>query len=115
LIEANPRYSVTADSATYCGVDLAWLHYLDLVGEAVEHGGWNGRHFHHIVLKRDVNCFCSYLRAGLTTWKEIAKSYKSPKFFDFDLRDWRLTTETCVYVLKVLFYPAYRKLFPKRS
>jgi predicted ATP-grasp superfamily ATP-dependent carboligase len=115
LIEANPRYSVTADAAPYAGVDLGWLHYLDLIGESVEPLKWNGRHFHHIVLRRDVNCFRSYLDAGLTTWSGIVRSYKSAKYFDFDLRDWRLTTETSVYLLKVLLYPIYRKLFPKRS
>lgn len=115
LIEANPRYSVTADAAPYAGVDLGWLHYLDLIGEPVEPAAWNGRHFHHIVLERDVECFRSYLQAGLTTWSGILKSYKSPKFFDFDLRDWRLTIETGIYVLKALSYPAYRRFFPKRS
>jgi predicted ATP-grasp superfamily ATP-dependent carboligase len=114
LIEANPRYSVTADAAPYAGVDLGWLHYLDLLGEPVEPVEWNGRHFHHIVLRRDVNCFRSYLQAGLTTWGGILGTYKSPKFFDFDLRDWRLTGQACVYLLKVLLYPTYRRFFPKR-
>jgi predicted ATP-grasp superfamily ATP-dependent carboligase len=115
LIEANPRYSVTADAAPYAGVDLGWLHYLDLIGEPVEPVKWNGRHFHHIVLRRDVNCFRSYLEAGLTTWGGIIRSYKSAKFFDLDLRDWRLTAITSVYLLKILLYPTYRKLFPKRG
>jgi predicted ATP-grasp superfamily ATP-dependent carboligase len=114
LIEANPRYSVTADAAHHAGVDLGWLHYLDLIGELVEPVGWNGRHFHHIVLRRDVRCFRSYLDAGLTTWTRLCASYKSPKFFDFDLRDWRPATETIVDVLKVLLYPTYRRFFPKR-
>src|SRR5579863_4603407 len=35
LIEANPRYSVTADAAPYAGLDLGWLHYLDLIGQPV--------------------------------------------------------------------------------
>jgi len=113
LIEANPRYSVTSDAAPYAGVDLGWLHYLDLIGEQVEPVGWDGRHFHHIVLRRDVACFRSYLDAGLTTWSGLIKSYKSPVFFDFDLRDWRLTAETIIYLLKVLLYPVWR-FFPKR-
>jgi predicted ATP-grasp superfamily ATP-dependent carboligase len=115
LIEANPRYSITADAAYYAGVDLGWLHYLDLIGEPSSPVGWNGRHFHHIVLRRDVNCFRDYLRAGLTTWSQIFRTYKSPVFFDFDLRDWRLTAQTCAYLLKVLLYPTYRWFFPKRT
>jgi len=115
LIEANPRYSVTSDAAPYAGVDLGWLHYLDLIGEQVEPVEWDGRHFHHIVLRRDVACFRSYLDAGLTTWGGLIKSYKSPVFFDFDLRDWRLTAETIIYLLKVLLYPVWRRFFPQRS
>jgi len=118
LIEANPRYSVTADAAPYAGVELGWLHYLDLIGESVEGAEpaqWNGRHFHHIVLSRDVNCFRSYLKAGLTTWGGLAKSYGSARFFDLDPRDWRLASETLIDVLKVLLYPAVRRIFPKRK
>lgn len=115
LIEANPRYSVTADAAPYAGVDLGWLHYQDLIGQPVEQVSWNGRLFHHIVLARDVNCFRSYLDAGLTTWSGIARSYKTAKFFDFDLRDWRLAAKTCVYLFKILMYPTYRKIVPKRG
>ncbi|HEY1207949.1 MAG TPA: hypothetical protein VGE85_01145 [Terracidiphilus sp.] len=115
LIEANPRYSVTADAAPYAGVDLGWLHYLDLLGEPVEPARWNGRHFHHIVLSRDVNCYRHYLDAGLTTWRGIFRTYKSAKFFDFDLRDWRLSAATIVYLLKVLLYPTYRRVFRKRG
>ena len=116
LIEANPRYSVTADAAVYAGVDLGWLHYQDLVGEPIEQPvAWNGHYFHHIVLSRDVECFRSYLKAGLTTWREIAKTYTSAVYFDFDLRDWRLTLDTVKYVLKELLSPAYRRMFRKRA
>ncbi len=114
LIEANPRYSVTADAAPYAGVDLGWLHYQDLIGRDVDQVGWNGRHFYHIVLRRDVECFRSYLKAGLLTWKDIFRTYKNASFFDFDLRDWRLTWETVVYVLKALLYPTYARLFRRR-
>lgn len=115
LIEANPRYSVTFDAAPYAGIDMGWLHYLDLIGEPVEPLKWNGKHFHHIVLKRDVACFRDYLKAGLITWGEFLKTYRSAVFFDFDLRDRRVAKDTVVYVLKALLYPYYRRLFPKKS
>ncbi|MGH9564309.1 MAG: hypothetical protein ACRD3S_22880, partial [Terracidiphilus sp.] len=35
MIEANPRLSGSGDAATYLGVDLAWIHYLDLIGQDV--------------------------------------------------------------------------------
>ena len=78
LIEANPRFSITADAGPYGGVDLGWLHYLDLTGEPVSAASWNGTYYHHIVLRRDVNCFRDYLRARLTTWADIFATYKSP-------------------------------------
>ncbi len=115
LIEANPRYSVTADAGPYAGVDLGWLHYLDLIGEPVEPVAWNGKHFHHIVLQRDVQCFRSYLKAGLLTWGEILRTYRRAKFFDFDLRDRRLAWETAIFVMKNLFYPLYRRIFGKKN
>ena len=34
LIEANPRLSGSGDAAPYSGVDICWLHYLDLIGRA---------------------------------------------------------------------------------
>ena len=116
LIEANPRYSVTADAAVYAGVDLGWLHYLDLIGEPIEHPVvWNGKHFHHIVLSRAVECFGSYLKAELTTWRGIARTYTSAVYFDFDLRDWRLTLDTIKYVLRELLSPMYQRIFRKRA
>jgi len=112
LIEANPRYSVTADAATHAGVELGWLYYRDIVGEAsAPPVRWNGRQFHHVVLQRDVECFRDYLSRGLTTWKEIRESYRFAVFFDFDSKDRRLAWETVQYLLKELAYPIYRRLF----
>jgi predicted ATP-grasp superfamily ATP-dependent carboligase len=115
LIEANPRYSVTADAAVYGGVDLGWLHYQELIGQPVEPVTWNGTHYYHIVVQRDVECYRSYLKAGLATWSSILRPYRRAKFFDLDLRDWRLTVETLVTTIKTLLYPAYRRLFSRRN
>lgn len=103
MIEANPRYSVTADAAPYLGVDLGWLHYLDLIGETVMPVRPELRDFRHIVLRRDVATFRSYMRRGLLTWKDLAWSYRAPKaFFDFDPHDWRVTVATVVDLAKIL-------------
>src|SRR5580704_7492047 len=53
MIEANPRFSVTADSALGAGVDIGWIHYLDLIGQPVTPVGPEPRDFRHIVLIRD--------------------------------------------------------------
>jgi predicted ATP-grasp superfamily ATP-dependent carboligase len=116
LIEANPRYSVTADAAPYAGVDLGWLHYLDLIGQRVEPVQAGKSDFRHIVLRRDFACFRSYRKAGLLSWRELFRSYRRPvAFFDFDLRDWRVTADTAIALFKMLAYPLYRRVFPKRK
>jgi D-aspartate ligase len=115
MIEANPRYSVTADAAPYAGVDIGWLHYLDLIGQPVHPVSPHGRSFRHIVLSRDFACFRSYRKAGLLTWRQFFRSYRPPVFFfDFDLRDWRVTADTVVELAKTVFGPPFRRVFPKR-
>jgi len=116
IIEANPRYSVTADAAPYAGVDLGWLHYLDLIGQRVEPVQPGRFDFRHIVLRRDFACFRSYLKAGLLSWHEWIRSYRPPvAFFDFDVRDWRVTADTVIALFKTLASPLYRRVFPKRK
>lgn len=114
LIEANPRYSVTSDAAPYSGVDIGWLHYLDLIGVPVQPVEQSSRKYRHIVLLRDFGTFRSYRKAGLLTWPEFFRSYRLPvHFFDFDLRDWRVTWSTLVELFKIVFGPYYRRVFPK--
>ncbi len=115
MIEANPRYSVTADAAPYAGVDLGWLHYLDLIGQPVVPVLPSDRDFRHIFLLRDFSTFRDYQRAGLLTWRQLAHSYRRPRvFFDFDLRDWRVTAATVDRLARNLLFPWVRKIFPKR-
>jgi predicted ATP-grasp superfamily ATP-dependent carboligase len=116
LIEANPRYSVTADAAPYAGVDLGWLHYLDLIGRPVATTHPHGRDFRHIVLLRDFATFRSYLRDGLATWSMLLRSYRRPVgFFDFDIRDWRVTAATVNQLIRLLIGPPLRRLFPRKT
>lgn len=115
MIEANPRYSVTADAAYYAGVDLGWLHYLDIIGQTVTEVVPDTRYFRHICLFRDIACFRSYMRAGLLTWKDFFRSYRKPVFFfDFDLHDPRVTLGTVVLVVKLLVAPYIRRIIPRR-
>lgn len=116
LIEANPRYSVTADAAPYAGVDLGWLHYLDLIGQPVTPLKPSRRDFRHIVLRRDFICYRSYLKEGLVTWKDILRSYRPPvAFFDFDPFDWRVTWDTIVALMKTLLIGPYRRIFARQA
>ncbi len=115
MIEANPRYSVTADAATYDGVDIGWLHYLDLIGQAVQPVEPEVRKFRHICLFRDVTAIRGYRKAGLMSWGEIIRSYRAPvAFFDFDLKDWRNALATLLLVAKLIAGPTVRIFFPKR-
>jgi D-aspartate ligase len=95
LIEANPRLSGGGDAAPYAGVDLCWLHYLDLIGQRVEEVGPDGSDFRHIVVRAEARSLPSYWRAGLVSWRDLARSYRPPlAFYDLDRRDWRYSAET---------------------
>jgi len=95
LIEANPRYSVTADASVYAGVDIGWLHYLDLIGQPIEPAEPTRLDYRHIVLRRDIPAIPRYVERGLLTWSQVRKTYSGPlEFFDFDRRDWGPTSTT---------------------
>jgi len=111
LIEANPRFSGTGDSALYTGVEIGWLHYLDLIGqnpapmEPVRFG------FRHVTLRRDIPSLPYYVRRGILTWADIRRSYSGPlEFFDFDPHDPRPTAETLWGCLRVPAGMALRAL-----
>ncbi len=114
LIEINPRYSITTDSAPHAGVDTGWLHYLDLIGVDVQPVEQNSHNFRHVVLRRDVSSIRSNMREGLLNWSGLLRSYRRPiYFFDFDLRDRKLSWQTVVEVVKAFLYPYFRRIFPK--
>jgi len=95
LIEVNPRLTGGGDAAPYAGVDLCWLHYLDLIGRTPAPVLPDGRDFRHIDLRADVGAIFAYRRARLISWGDVIRSYKAPRaFFDFDTHDWRYSVET---------------------
>lgn len=95
MIEVNARLTGGGDAAPYAGVDLCWLHYLDLVGKTPTPVAPDGRDFRHIDLRADVGAIFAYRRARLISWGDVIRSYKSPRaFFDFDTHDWRYSAET---------------------
>ncbi len=103
LIEANPRLSGGGDAAPYAGVDLCWLHYLDLIGQPVAPVAPRRDDFRHVVVRADGKALPAYWRAGLISWKDVRQSYRWPlAFFDLDRRDWRYSAET-LYVAGRLF------------
>lgn len=95
LIEANPRLSGGGDAAPYAGVDLPWLHYLDLIGVPVTPVGPRAGDFRHVVLAADGKAIPAYWRAGLLSAGDVVRSYRPPlAFFDLDARDWRNSLRT---------------------
>jgi D-aspartate ligase len=111
LIEANPRFSGTGDSALYAGIDLGWLHYLDLIGQNPEPMNPVRFNFKHVTLRRDIPSLPQYLKRGLLTWGDIWRSYRGPlEFFDFDLHDLRPTARTLVGCLRVVIGATLRAL-----
>lgn len=88
LIEANPRLSGGGDAAPYDGVDLAWLHYLDLIGVRYEPVAPQQRDFRHVVVRHDAAAAVRYVRLGIIGWQDVWRSYRPPlAFFDLDTSD----------------------------
>ncbi len=95
LIEANPRLSGGGDAAPYAGVDLCWIHYLDLIGKRVAAVAPRDADFRHVVLRADGRTVPAYWREGLISWRDVCRSYRPPlAFYDLDPRDWRYSIET---------------------
>lgn len=109
LIEANPRLSGGGDAAPYAGVDLCWMHYLDLIGETTAPVGPRGNDFRHIVLRADGAAIPAYIRAGLMNWRDLFRSYRPPlAFYDLDWRDWRYSMASVLIFLRSLLRGAAR-------
>lgn len=111
LIEANPRLSGGGDAAPYAGVDLCWLHYLDLIGETPVPVAPRGNDFRHVVLRADGAAIPAYFRAGLMGWHDLLRSYRPPlAFYDLDWRDWRYSIESVLIFLRSLLRGSLRNL-----
>jgi len=86
LIEANPRLSGGGDAGNHNGVDLAWLHYLDLIGVRHRPIVQEGKRIRHIVVRADGAAAAQYVKAGALRWTDVLSSYRPPvAFFDLDL------------------------------
>ena len=95
MIEANPRLSGGGDAAPHAGVDLCWLHYLDLVGQEVTPVAPDGRDFRHVALRADLSAIIANRQAGMISWRDVLRSYRPPlAFFDLDPADWRYSLQT---------------------
>jgi D-aspartate ligase len=95
LIEANPRLSGGGDAAPYAGIDLPWLHYLDLIGQRVSPVAPSKRDFRHVCVRSDGKTLAAYWRRGLISWADVRHSFTPPlAFYDLDRRDWRYSLET---------------------
>ncbi len=115
MIEANPRYTGMSNAAPYAGVDLGWIHYLDLMGQNVEMVTPHNRDFRHNVLTWDALTAGSYFRAGLLNWRGFLRSYRPPvALFDLDLRDWRVAAITLFTVVYLIFGRPIRRFFSRK-
>ncbi|HUL03425.1 MAG TPA: hypothetical protein VLV16_09385, partial [Gemmatimonadales bacterium] len=103
LIEANPRLTGSGDAAPYDGVDVCWLHYLDLIGKGVTPVVARGGDFRHITLREDARVVLAYKRQKRLSWREILRSYRAPRvYYDFDPGDWRYSMRTVYLVIRAL-------------
>jgi D-aspartate ligase len=114
MIEANPRLTGGGDAAPYAGVDVCWLHYLDLIGKPVIPVAADGRDFRHVVLRPDLRTIIKYRKAGLISWADVVRSYKPPlAFYDLDPRDWRYSAETMYLTLRSGVGELVRSVWPR--
>jgi predicted ATP-grasp superfamily ATP-dependent carboligase len=114
LIEANPRLSGGGDAAPYAGVDLPWIHYLDLIGKRVRPVAPRRNDFRHVVLRADAKAVPAYWSAGLISLKDILRSYRPPlAFFDLDRRDLRYSLETVLIFTRSLFQGILRNILKR--
>lgn len=108
MIEANPRFSGSGDAAAYTGYSLAWVHYLDSIGQDICPVDSRVPRFRHIVLEREVDGLVSYLRSDWMSLPRLIWTYRPPvRFFDVSLRDWRPT----MINLKAIVGRRFRSLF----
>ncbi len=92
LIEVNPRMSGTGDCARYMGVEVGWLHYLDMIGQPPPPVAPTRLGFRHVTVSREAVAVPTGLRSGALTWMELLRSYRPPlAFYDLDFRDFRVT------------------------
>ena len=116
MIEANPRLSGSGDAATYAGVDLAWIHYLDLIGQDITPVAPNGRDVRHIMLRSDVLGLRSMWNRGELKWGDISRTYKWPlAFYDMDASDLRFAARTLYDVAHIVSGAVFRRFVPKRN
>lgn len=116
LIEANPRLSGGGDAAPYAGVDICWLHYLDVSGRPIAPIAPSPRPFRHVVVRSDAFAVIAYYRAGLIGLREILYSYRPPlAFFDLDAADWRYSAETLLVAVRALVAGFARLLFRRHE
>jgi D-aspartate ligase len=111
LIEANPRLSGGGDAAPYSGVDLPWIHYLEVAGRLAAPVLPKPDHFKHIVLRADATAIPAYWRAGLLDFRNLLRSYRGPRaYFDMDWNDWRYSLRTVlVFVVKLTRNVLFRR------
>lgn len=113
LIEVNPRFSGTGDSAKYTGLETGFLHYMDLAGMNPKPSQPTNFNFRHVMLAADMAAFPKYRAAGQMTWSQWLSSLKGDlKYFDFDRSDWanaRLTAQKSVRALLGGLWHARRK------
>lgn len=116
MIEANPRLSGSGDAAAYVGVDLAWIHYLDLIGQNVAPIGPNGRDVRHIMLRSDAVGLRNMWSRGELKWRDLSRTYKRPlAFYDMDASDLRFAARTLYDVAHIVSGAVFRKFVPKRQ
>ncbi len=103
LIEVNPRFSGTGDSARYTGVETGYIHYLDLIGETPSPVTATQFGFRHLMLCADLAAFPKYLEQKQITWRAWLHSLSGRmEYFDLDWSDFANARITAVKAARAL-------------
>ena len=103
LIEVNPRFSGTGDCARYTGVEIGFIHYLDLIGQTPPPVVATRFGFRHVMWVADLTAFPIYLSQGQIGWWSWLGSYNGPmKYYDFDWKDSSNARLTTIRAIKAL-------------
>jgi len=95
LIEINPRFSGTGSIASFAGLEIGWLHYLDVIGFPVIPVRASRFDFSFITLKLEASDTLPFVLNGSISWKDFFAPYRGKReYFDLDWQDRRIAWET---------------------
>lgn len=111
LIEVNPRFGLWDEVGTKFGIDIAMMHYKELLNEPIETVIKKNIDIRWISIHRDIRASAEYVSKRILPIGKIVESYfRFPLYIsDMKLNDLGLT----FYLIKKLIKGLFKKIFGK--